>query len=343
MSNVPTASIILTTYNQGRWLREAIESVLAQTFTNWELLIVDNGSTDDTPLITGSYARDPRVRVLRQEQNRPHTVINNEAVQQAKGQYVCFTCGDDYYRPRYLERVVGEFEKLPEKFGVVYCGGYRHLPDGRLVEAPCGPCAGDILETFLTNSSVQQFLPIAPVSRRECLLRYPYNEEVFIEGEGVYGKIALRYHFASVPELLVVMRDHETNMGKEILSNLGRNVVMLNELFDHPDFPLRMQHHRRRLIAQTYRLGGWQSIRRERDYDMGGRHLRAAIACDPSMSWNVKVRIGLALCGLPRWSANFCQWVINCWKGIPPPGIGNPTPVTGTARAVESAATRNHT
>ena len=339
MSNAPTVTVILTTFNQGRWLKEAIESVLSQTFDDWELMIVDNGSTDESPRIIGSYAQHPKVTAIRYEQNTPHTIINNEAIRQARGRYVSLLCGDDYYLPRKLELQVAEFEKLTEKYGVVYCGGYRLVPDGRLVELPCGTCAGDILETLLRSASVQQFPPIAPLVRRECLLRYPFNEAVFIEGEAVYGKIALGYHFAPVFEPLVVMRDHENNLGKEISSNLERNVLMLNELFDHPEFPVRFQHLRGRLLAKAFSLGGWQAIRRDRDYQLGREHLRRAIGHDPSVSRNPRVRTGMALCGLPRWMANACQWAVNRWKGIPPPGIGNPTPVTGIVRPAGSAAT----
>lgn len=318
MTTVPVVSVILTTFNQGPWLKEAIESVLRQTFDNWELLIVDNGSTDESPAIVDSYGHDPRVVAIRYDRNTFHTVISNAAVRQARGRYISFLYGDDYYLPLKLERQVAAFDTLSDKHGVVYCGSYRLLPGGRLVELPCGSMAGDILETMLKGAPAQQFSPIAPLVRRECLLRYPFNEAVFIEGEAVFGKIALGYHFAPVFESLAVMRDHETNLGKQIDSNLDRNVLMLNELFDHPDFPARLQHLRGQLIARTFRLGGWQAIRREANYALGRERLQRAIAYDPSMRLDPRVRAGLLLSRMPGWMANACQQLVSAWTGTPP-------------------------
>ena len=204
-------------------------------------------------------------------------------MRRARGQYISLLCGDDYYLPHKLERQVAAFDGLTAQHGAVYCAGYRLMPDGRLLEAACASCAGDILESLLTAAPRQLFPPIAPLMRRECLLRYPFNEAVFIEGEAVYAKIALHYHFAPVLEPLVVMLDHDTNLGKEISSNFERNVIMLNELFDHPDFLDRLQHFRGRLMARTFRLAGWQAIRRERNYAVARDRLRTAMAHDSSM------------------------------------------------------------
>lgn len=319
MNGAPTVTVLLTTFNQERWLREAIESVIAQTFKDWELLIVDNGSTDDSQRIIGSYAADPRIIGVRYEQNVAHTRISNAAVRQARGRYIALLYGDDYFLPRKLERQVEAFDTLGPRHGVVYCAGYRLVTDGRLVEVPCASYDGDILEPMLTSAPAQLFMPIAPLVRRECLLRYPFNETLAIEGEAVFGKIAMGYDFAPVSEALAVMRDHDTNLGKEISSNLERNVRMLDELFDHPDFPERLRHLRGGLVARTFRLAGWQAIRREKNYQLGGERLRTAVAHDSSMRWDPRVRAGLLLSRMPSWIANVCQRPIDRWNGTPPP------------------------
>ena len=330
MSSEPIVTVVLTTFNQAKWLKESIDSVVAQTFRDWELLIVDNGSVDETPLVVAAYAGDARIRSIRYERNTAHTFICNAAVGQARGRYISFLYGDDYYLPRKLERQLDAFETLTPKHGVVYCGGYVRPASGRLEEAPCAAAEGDVLEALLTRAPAKLFLPIAPMARRECLLRYPFNERLFMEGEAVFGKIALGYWFAPVPELLHVMRDHETNRGKEISANLERNVLMLDELFDHPDFPDRLRHRRKALMAKTYRLAGWQAIRRERNYAVGRERLRAAVAHDPALRGDLRVRTGLMLSRLPAWMANACQRAIDGWNGTPPPVEGvDSMPVSG--------------
>lgn len=328
-ATTPTVSVVLTTYNQARWLREAIDSVLQQTFEDWELLVVDNGSTDNTPEVLNAYQDDSRVIGVRHERNLPHTVISNRAINESRGRYVSFLYGDDYYLPQKLARQVAAFDQLPEKYGVVYCAGYRLGVDGQLIACPCSTQAGDVLEALLKSAGANLFLPIAPLVRRECLLRYPFNEGVFIEGEGIFQKIAFSYHFSPLPEPLVVMRDHQTNLAKEVRSNLERNIFMLNALFAHPEFPPRLRHLRGRLLAEKFRLGGWQMIRRKRDYDLGRRWLQDAIAHDTTMRRDPRVLAGLTLARMPRWMANAWQNAIDGWKGAPPPVPEDSTPVTG--------------
>lgn len=325
---MPTVSIVLTSYNQGQWLCQSVESVLGQTYPDWELLLIDNGSTDGSGDIAESYRGHPKVTVIRYAQNSPHTAISNDGIRRARGRFVSFLYSDDYYLPAKLERQVALFDGLSDRHGVLYSAGHRLLPDGTLRDMPCGTYHGDVLEALLTKP--QFFPPISPLVRRECLLRYPFDERLFMEGEGIFSKIALGYQFYSLPEPLVVMRDHDGNMGKEIGPNLERNVLMVNAIFDHPEFPRHLSYLRRRLLGRTYRLGGWQAIRRERDYHRGARWLRAAIAADPRLLVDLRVVMGLALSLSPRTLADRGQDLLNRTLGTPPPPHRGPqTPVRG--------------
>jgi len=331
----PVVSVILTSYNQASWLRESIESVLAQTFSEWELLLIDNGSTDGSPAIVESYRGHPRVSVIRYAVNTPHTVISNDGVRRARGRYVSFLYSDDYYLPAKLERQVEVLERLPAEFGVVYSSGYRLLEDGTLVPSPCGTHRGQVVKALIVER--QFFLPIAPLVRRECLLRYPFNESIFMEGEGVFTKVAFRYLFAPVPEPLVVMRDHPGNMGKEIGPNLERNLRGYAELFGHPDFPADLQTLKPRILGETYRLAGWQAIRRERNYGQGRRWLWAAVRCFPRLATDRRVAAGLVLSILPRRLGDAGLAVLDRAVGAPPP------PVARAATPVEGRAPRTQT
>lgn len=88
-------SIIIPCYNIDNWLSRAVESVLAQSFVDWELILVDDGSTDDTGKICGHYANcDERIKVIRQS-NQGQAAARNAALEMASGNYVCFVDGDD--------------------------------------------------------------------------------------------------------------------------------------------------------------------------------------------------------------------------------------------------------
>lgn len=324
----PVVSVILTSYNHGQWLRESIESVLGQTYRHWEMILLDNGSTDNSLSVIKEYRTHPQITVVQYEQNSPHTVICNAGVAAARGRYISLLCSDDYYLPTKLEQQVAAFENLPPEYGVIYSGGYRLVPSGQLLPMPCGLHRGNVLEALLTRP--QFFPPISPLVRRECHVRYPYNEKIFMEGEGIFLKMALRYLFEVLPEPLVVMRDNEVGVGKEIRPNLKRNVIMYEEFFNHPDCPNRFQRLRGRALGGTYRLGGWEAIRRERDYRQGGEWLRMALGCNPKLLKDPRVLAGLIISGLPRLLANACNDLLNRLVGAPLPPVMRPaTPVEG--------------
>ncbi|MBQ8939706.1 MAG: glycosyltransferase family 2 protein [Paludibacteraceae bacterium] len=98
-------SIIMPTYNCEQFIRESIDSVLAQTYTAWELLIVDDCSTDNTAAVMVSYT-DPRIRYMRNDRNMGAALTRNRALREAKGRYIAFLDSDDLWTPDKLEKQV---------------------------------------------------------------------------------------------------------------------------------------------------------------------------------------------------------------------------------------------
>lgn len=107
----PLISIIMPSYNQGPYLTEALESILAQTYTNWECIIVDDGSQDNTPEVSKSYcAKDPRIQYIYQENNGVSAARNN-GVAHSKGEFILPLDGDDKIAPEFLELTLKEIVK----------------------------------------------------------------------------------------------------------------------------------------------------------------------------------------------------------------------------------------
>lgn len=100
----------MPTYNCARFIRESISSVLAQTYTRWELLIVDDCSTDKTEDVVASFD-DPRIHYLRNEQNEGAALTRNKALRAAKGRYIAFLDSDDLWHPDKLERQIAFMEQ----------------------------------------------------------------------------------------------------------------------------------------------------------------------------------------------------------------------------------------
>jgi len=100
-NNLPFFSIIIPTYNRAHTIRRPIESILAQTFKDWELIIVDDGSTDGTKEIVDGY-NDLRIRYVWQE-NQERSAARNHGILLAKGEWICFQDSDDEYLHRHLQ------------------------------------------------------------------------------------------------------------------------------------------------------------------------------------------------------------------------------------------------
>lgn len=101
---MPEVSVIIPCYNHGHYLPHAVNSVLAQTFTDWEAIIVDDGSTDNTREVAAQFT-DERVRYVHQE-NRGLSGARNTGIRAAQGAYLAFLDADDEWEPRFL-RVCG--------------------------------------------------------------------------------------------------------------------------------------------------------------------------------------------------------------------------------------------
>src|ERR1700738_5096767 len=108
-------SVIVPNYNHARFLRQRIESVLNQTFHDFEVILLDDCSTDDSRSILSEYAADPRVRIEFNEKNSGSTFMQwNKGVRLARGEYVWIAESDDYADARMLERLVAVLDTQPE-------------------------------------------------------------------------------------------------------------------------------------------------------------------------------------------------------------------------------------
>ena len=98
-------SIIMPSYNTAKFISETIDSVLAQTYENWELIIVDDCSKDDTDTVVARYT-DPRIRYLKNEVNSGAAVSRNRALREAKGRWIAFLDSDDLWTPEKLQKQI---------------------------------------------------------------------------------------------------------------------------------------------------------------------------------------------------------------------------------------------
>jgi glycosyltransferase involved in cell wall biosynthesis len=200
----PLISIVLPTYNGMRYLRESIESCLCQTYRNFELIIVDDCSTDDTASIINSF-HDTRIRTLRHDVNKKLPAALNTGFSSSKGEFLTWTSDDNRYLPKALEVMLGYLLNFPE-VGLVYSGWYMIDEQGNRRRAvPAEP------PEWISKKSV---VGASFLYRREVYDAIGnYDENLFrIEDYDYWLRIAKKYAIRPVDEILYEYRVHSQSL-----------------------------------------------------------------------------------------------------------------------------------
>src|SRR5208337_904206 len=130
---MPKVSVITPNYNHARYLHQRLDSILNQTFQDFELIILDDASTDNSREVIESYANDPRVRTIFKAENNGSTFKQrNLGVSQAKGEYIWFAESDDYADPALLETLVDRLDRHPN-VGLAVCRSWMVDQDSKLL------------------------------------------------------------------------------------------------------------------------------------------------------------------------------------------------------------------
>jgi glycosyltransferase involved in cell wall biosynthesis len=307
----PLVSVVLCTYNQADYLVDAVESVLSQTYTEVELIVIDNGSTDCSAQLLRRYESRRDVRLLLHPQNGSVNERLNQAINLSRGEYVSLLYADDYYLPHKLEKEVAAFAGLPAEYGVVYSPGYRLnvLTGERWVDSHIrvsGNILRDLLIQFPCNVN-----PISPLVRRSCYAKYPYRADMFFEAEAIYFRFALSYRFHHLDEPLVVMREHMNNAGKALRRNLETTLTWLARLEEEPDFPQEYCADLTRCRARMLRDIGWQAVRTGEDGRWARGCLRRAVGWQPVQLFHPRTAAAFCLSYLPMLAAGLVNKGIN--------------------------------
>ena len=174
---MPLVSIITPSWNVERLIGETIESVQAQTFGDWELLIADDCSTDQTPAIVGRYAAaDPRIKLIRQPRNGGPALARQAAIDHAQGRYLAFLDSDDLWLPAKLERHLAFARKIGASLSYT---AFRRIDEtgavtGRLITVP----ASLTYQQLLKNTSIATLTALVDreLAGRIAMKNEPYDD-----------------------------------------------------------------------------------------------------------------------------------------------------------------------
>ena len=209
--NLPKVTVIIPTYNRAHYLGMAIQSVFEQTFDDLELIVVDDGSTDNTRELVGRI-RDRRFRYLYQE-HRGTSAARNAGIRNARGNYVAWLDSDDLWLPDMLAVEVPVLDGRPE-IGLVYAQGQGMDKDGKLLAVTRGMperYPGDSFRSMLWGDCTYHD---TVVLRRSCFDRVGLFDESFrtIEDWDMWLRVARHYPFAYIDRVVAKFRLHDGNI-----------------------------------------------------------------------------------------------------------------------------------
>ncbi|MBI4341881.1 MAG: glycosyltransferase [Candidatus Omnitrophica bacterium] len=211
----PLVSVLMATYNRAAFLPQAIESVLAQTYPHWELVIINDGSTDNTRQIVESFqARDARIRYVYQA-NQGLAASRHHGVRLCRGKYIAFLDDDDLYLPDKLEQQVAFLEAHPE-IGLVYSPVQLVDREKRVL----GMYPQQPARTFLELIDGCTIATHGVLVRTACFHQVGTfrKDRSPAEDYDMWLRISQSYAIAFLPECVGLYRKHETCMTQDVFS-----------------------------------------------------------------------------------------------------------------------------
>jgi glycosyltransferase involved in cell wall biosynthesis len=217
MSRRPKVTVFIPVYNRAAFVGAAIESVLAQNFADFELLIVNDGSTDDSMAVIGRYG-DRRIRVECNDENRGIPFTRNRGLDLAEGEYIAFLDSDDRMAPRRLQRQVSFLDRNPH---IATVGGWvRKVNDkGHVVRSLIKPLHPEELKAWLLFRCCHANTSL--MGRAAELRNFGYDEAFPVaEDFDLSVRLSQKHEVANIPYTLSLQREH----GGRITNSSGTKV-----------------------------------------------------------------------------------------------------------------------
>ena len=229
----PLVTVICLCYNHERFLKEALDSVINQTYPNLEIIVADDLSTDNSRILLEKYAKEhPQIKYLPNEKNQGNCATFNRAFALSKGEYIIDFATDDVLLPNRIEEQITAFEKLGPEFGVLFTDAeliddegnhlgdfYQRNADGSLKQqVPSGYVFPEILKRHFIS-------PPTLIMRRALLEKIGgYDESLTYEDFDLYVRASAVSKFYFLDKVLTKRRLHAHQLSKQLYEPSGRHI-----------------------------------------------------------------------------------------------------------------------
>ncbi|GMQ26642.1 hypothetical protein Aoki45_33250 [Algoriphagus sp. oki45] len=219
---MPLVSIIIPVYNCESYAKESIESILNQTFKDFEVILIDDGSSDSTPRILQSF-KDPRINLITRKTNKGYVSGLNEGIQMARGEFIARMDADDYSFPTRLEEQVKFLKENPD-CGIVgsFVTDFQNRP---IINAPLSS-----EEIYLEFLSRNPFVHSSVMFRSKILIdnNLIYDEKLeYAEDYKLWFEICKHSRPAFIPKTLVKYRKHEAQVSYQYFDSQKRKSLSI--------------------------------------------------------------------------------------------------------------------
>ena len=279
--NMPKVSVVIPTYGGAEFLGEAIQSVLRQTYQDFELIVVNDASPDATDEVVRQFD-DPRLRYIKHEQNRGVANARKTGVMQSRGAFIAHLDQDDFFHPEKLQAHVDYLDQHPD-VGFTYNSRYELYPVSGAVREILRPSPELTLADFVLG------FPLAPsvwVQRREWILRDEiWEEQTFYRGREIVicGRLYMAgCKFAMIDRVLNYRRYHRDRVIKNVARQCEAERTCQQIIFNDPRFPPELLALQEIASSNIYAMWSYVAYL-QGDVDLGSELLASAVRLNPAL------------------------------------------------------------
>ncbi|MCG8390512.1 MAG: glycosyltransferase [Cytophagales bacterium] len=233
---MPFFSVIIPTYNRANYIKRAIQSVLDQSFTDFELIVIDDASTDNTASLLKPYKDNSKVRIITNDINLERSASRNIGIDTACGTYICFLDSDDYYLTYHLKglydliQVQGLAKALFHSNVIKNIGGVDRFTNIS-VDLDCP-----------VESVIENHIPVITVAiHREILEEEKFPVDLYInEDVFLFAKIVAKYPVHDNNQATVVWFIHEGNTKEKVKDYITPQIVAAKKIFENSSLSLHI-------------------------------------------------------------------------------------------------------
>ena len=293
---MPQVSIVITAYNLMAYLPETIANVLQQTFTDFEVIVVNDGSTDNTAQWV-SQIEDSRMRLISQS-NMGLSGACNTGVKNATGEYITFLDADDLWEPTKLAQQVEILDNYPEVSIVSTWVTYIN---------ETGESTGRIVKPTAEGYIWQQMIEVNQIEcgsvimlRRSCFDRvglFDTNLKSYVQDWDMWLRLALHYQFKLIPQPLVYYRQRPSSSSRNLAAMERSFNLVLTKAYDAA--PSELKPYVNRGYGFAYFCLAWKALQnQEPDYRRAEEFHQVALTKHPARYWtkeNLRLTVAIAL------------------------------------------------